>query len=123
MNLAAVILLAALSMGDDRAVLAESVDVVELNHFYDSEGGHVLDQIVFYRWQDARHQVVDFRVVKSPECLPVRQGSYWACLWNDGPRLRLVRAASFRESWTQYDPELVEREYFPKEYRRGLRMR
>jgi hypothetical protein len=26
-----------------------------------------------------------------------------------------------RETWTQYDPELVEREYLPKERRRELR--
>ncbi|MEX2026593.1 MAG: hypothetical protein WEH44_04820, partial [Pirellulaceae bacterium] len=32
-----------------------------------------------------------------------------------------VRAATMRESWTQYDPELVEREYLPKEKRRELR--
>jgi hypothetical protein len=31
-----------------------------------------------------------------------------------------VRAASFRETWTQYDPELIERDYLPKEKRRGF---
>jgi hypothetical protein len=27
-----------------------------------------------------------------------------------------------RETWTQYDPELIEREYLPRERRRELRV-
>jgi hypothetical protein len=35
--------------------------------------------------------------------------------------LRKVQAATVRESWTQYDPELVERSFVPKEQRPELR--
>ncbi len=42
-------------------------------------------------------------------------------IWNDGEILRHIRAASFRETWTQHDPELLEREYLPKEERRELK--
>ena len=32
-----------------------------------------------------------------------------------------IESESMRESWTQYDPELAEREYLPKEKRKELR--
>ena len=41
-------------------------------------------------------------------------------LFTDGTVLRELRAAAFRESWTQYDLEQVERKRLPKEYRPGL---
>jgi len=42
-------------------------------------------------------------------------------MWHDGEQLRNVHSRSIRETWTQYDPELVEREYLPKERRKELR--
>jgi hypothetical protein len=62
-------------------------------------------------------------MVKKPNQLPQRNwtdGAYTA-IWIDGEVLREVRAGSMRESWTQYDPELIEREFLPKEKRRELR--
>jgi hypothetical protein len=65
-----------------------------------------------------------WRLVKNPAQLPQRNwkdGSYTA-LWHDNEVLRKVQAKSMRESWTQYDPELVEREYLPKEKRKELQV-
>ena len=42
-------------------------------------------------------------------------------MWQDGEQIRHIHSKSIRETWTQYDPELVEREYLPKERRRELR--
>ena len=42
-------------------------------------------------------------------------------MWHDGEQIRQIRSKSIRETWTQYDPELVEREYLPKERRKELR--
>lgn len=39
----------------------------------------------------------------------------------DGDNLRKISAPVFRETWTQYDPELEDREYLPKEQRTELR--
>jgi hypothetical protein len=105
-------------------VASEQVDLVEVNHFYDDQGRHVFDQVIFYDWSDGhgRHMVRDWKLVKNPSQLPQRNwkdGSYTA-LWHDNETLRRVQARSMRESWTQYDPELVEREYLPKEKRKGL---
>lgn len=102
----------------------DRVDLIEVNHFYDEHGKHVFDQIIFYDWcsKDCRHHVRAWRLLKKPAQLPFRnwsQGDYVA-VWHEGDVLRRVRAASIRESWTQYDPELVEREFLPKEKRRDL---
>lgn len=106
-------------------VSREAVDLIELNHFYDEHGRLVFDQVIFYDWSasDSRYNVRAWRLVKNPAQLPQRDwasGGYSA-LWQDGEQLRHIRSRSIRETWTQYDPELVEREYLPKERRKELR--
>jgi len=105
-------------------VASEQVDLVEVNHFYDDQGRHVFDQVIFYDWAEghSRHMVRAWRLVKNPAQLPQRNwkdGTYSA-IWHDNEVLRKVQAKSMRESWTQYDPELVEREFLAKEKRRDL---
>jgi hypothetical protein len=105
-------------------VARETVDLIEVNHFYDEQGRLVFDQVIFYDWSkdDARYMVRAWRLVKNPAQVPQRDwkdGGYVA-VWQDGELMRHVRAASIRETWTQYDPELVEREYLPKERRKEL---
>lgn len=121
----ALLITAALAITPIPDVLRESVDLVELNHFYDFDGRLVFDQIIFQDWseRDARYQVVAWRLAKTPDILPERdfaRGGY-ACVWVDGSVVRSVRARDYRESWTQYDPELAEREVLPKERRRELK--
>jgi hypothetical protein len=104
--------------------VVEQVDLVEVNHFYDELGRKVFDQTIFYYWSpdDGRHMVRAWRLVKSDAQLPQRdweRGGYLS-VWQDGDVLRQIRAAAIRETWTQYDPELVEREWLPKEMRREL---
>lgn len=106
-------------------VAREKVDLMEVNHFYDEQGRLVFDQVIFYDWSPdhSRYMVRAWRLVKNPSQLPERDwrdGGYLA-VWQDGEVLRRVRAQSMRESWTQYDPELAEREYLPKEKRKELR--
>lgn len=124
----ALFLLLALSAPGPELVLHDECDVIELNHFYDDQGRQVFDQVIFFTWDGRRHQVLDWRLVKQPSHLPHRNwsavGEQWQCLWvdeRDGNRLRRVVARSCRETWTQFDPELVERESLPKERRRLLR--
>jgi hypothetical protein len=107
-------------------VARETVDLVEVNHFYDEQGRLVFDQTIFYDWSadNGRHMVRAWRLVKNPAQLPQRDwndGGY-VSIWHDGDVLRHVRATSIRETWTQYDPELVEREFLPKEHRKELRV-
>ena len=107
-------------------VAREECDLVELNHFYDEHGRSVFDQVIFYDWSEseARHQVRAWRLVKHPAQIPQRcwqNGGGWVVCWYDGELLRYIRAAAFRETWTQHDPELEERAWLPKERRRELR--
>ena len=102
----------------------DSVDLVEINHFYDEAGKHVFDQVIFYDWSPRhnRYHVRAWRLLKHPTQIPRRD---WArdcyiAVWYDGIVMRRVVAQAVRESWTQYDPELVERSFLPKEQRREL---
>jgi len=115
----------ALGLNPTEDVAREKVDLMEVNHFYDEQGRLVFDQVIFYDWspEHSRYMVRAWRLVKNPTQLPERDwrdGGYLA-VWQDGEIVRRVQAASMRESWTQYDPELVEREFLPKERRKELR--
>jgi hypothetical protein len=107
-------------------VARERVDLVEVNHFYDEQGRLVFDQTIFYDWSasHSRYMVRAWRLVKNPAQLPQRdwQDGGYTAVWHDGEVLRHIHAESMRETWTQYDPELIEREYLPKEQRRELRI-
>ena len=117
--------MAAVCLNPVEDVAFDTVDLIEVNHFYDEQGRLVFDQVIFYDWSPAqsRYQVRDWRLLKTPAQLPRRNWSRdeFVAIWHDGEVLRKVRAQAIRESWTQYDPELVEREYLPKEKRRELR--
>lgn len=105
-------------------VARESVDLIELNHFYDEQGRLVFDQVIFYDWSSecARYNVRAWRLVKTTAQLPQRDwgsGGYVA-MWQDGEQFRRLQSKHFCETWTQYDPELHEREHLPKERRHEL---
>jgi hypothetical protein len=103
----------------------DHVDVAESNKFYDDNGRLVFQQIIYYDWcpNQERYQVRAWRIVKDTSQVQARdwEGGGYAATWVDGECIRRVRADSFRESWTQFDPELAEREYFDKSRRRELR--
>lgn len=102
----------------------DRVDLIELNHCFDEYGRPAIDQLIFYDWctTQSRFQVRAWRLLKTPAQLPRADaaGGYMV-RWQDGVVLRQIYAKQFRETWTQYDPELVEREHLPKDKRRDLR--
>lgn len=123
-NLLAILLL---SVVPQDCVARESCDLIEHNRFYDEHGRLVFEQVIFYDWSDpeARYHVRDWRLVKNAGQVPHvdhENGGYVA-MWDDGDQMRRVHALSIRETWTQHDPELAEREYLPKENRAELRKR
>lgn len=120
----AVLLLAAIVPQPD-GVLRDQVDVIEVNHFHDDCGRLVFTQVIFWDWSESeyRYHVRAWRLVKQSQQLPHRdhaRGGY-AATWQDGEIIRQVYAQGVRETWTQYDVEIVERETFPVERRRPLR--
>lgn len=113
------------SVNPPEHVVLDRVDVIEVNHFFDEHGKLVFDQVLFYDWSasQSRYHVRAWRLLKTPAQIPQRdwqRGDYVA-RWFDGDALREIRATTVRESWTQYDPELTEREFLPKERRQELR--
>lgn len=105
-------------------IAEDRVDVVEVNHLYDEQGRHVFDQLIWWKWcaAESRYHVLDWRMAgcgKAP--IPVRRNRYWETMWHDGETLRRVRATSYRESWTQCDPELCERQILSPDNRIKLR--
>lgn len=107
-------------------VTTDRVDLVEVNHYYDEQLHPVLQQLIFYDWCRAagRYQVRDFRIIKSVEQIPckVRGGDAYVVMWldeHDGIVRRVV-ARTVRRTYTQYDPEMMERDHYPKEQRREL---
>ena len=104
--------------------LVERVDLIELNHNYDEAGRFQFNQIIYYKWSldHCRYNVCAWRLLKHDGQIPVRN---WCCggydsVWHDGDVLRVVAAEHFRETWTQFDPEMKERRYLPKDKRPDL---
>jgi hypothetical protein len=123
------------------AVLRDRCDLIEINHYFSDCGKLVFDQAIFYDWSesDGRYHVRAWRLVKSPAQLPQRDwftppgpldcmrltggttGRSYSSLWLDGEVMRRVETAALRETWTQWDVELAEREILPKENRREFK--
>ncbi len=118
------IFLAAVAPRPSSFVVRDNVDLVEVNHYHDQHGQKVFDQLIFYDWseQRKRFQVRAWRLIKSERQLPRRdyRADLYRVLWHDEGVLREVVAKAHRETWTQHDPELVEREYLPQDQRIDL---
>jgi hypothetical protein len=116
----ALVLLASLPLPD---VAYDAVDLIELNHVYSRSGTAMYDQVVFYQWRpkSGEYQVRATRLLLRDD-RPRRDFSRgdWVMIFADRGVLREVRSAAFRESWTQYDVDQIERSRLPKEYRAGL---
>lgn len=100
----------------------DTVDAIEINHFYCGEGNLVFTQAIFWEFSDSepRLRVVAWRLWKDPSKTPTRRGKEWELVWADGETLRRVEARLFRESWTMHDPEMSNRSEWPTHKRRGL---
>lgn len=107
------------------SLATQDVDLIEINHLYDEQGQHLLDQLIFYEWSAhrGRYDVLAWRKLKSTTSTPQRswQDGGYHLTWYDRGLMRHVRADAIRETWTQYDPEVLERQALPVERRRELR--
>lgn len=102
-------------------VIADRVDMIELNHVFDVRGEHVLDQVIFWDWEgDNGWHIAAHHY--DPESIerPQRSGDAWLYVWHARSAFRMVEAPMFRETWSNYDPEIAERDRRPECERRGL---
>jgi hypothetical protein len=124
LSITCVYLLLAVGSSPLEANPRDQVDVIEINHFHDEQGRLVFEQLIFYEWSEksARFQVRAWRLIKSDSQRPrfdfnTRE---YVTTWYDGDLIREVRAPNLVETWTQHDPEVVERNYLAKEKRKEL---
>lgn len=98
------------------------MDLIEVNHVYNCEGQHTFSQVIFHDWSAAEsaYRVRAWRLLNNDAQLPTRHRGAWRCRWQDGKTYRDVRAPLMRTTHTQYDVEIADRDYLPKEHRRGL---
>lgn len=109
------------STGPDSSITRTQVDLIELNHFMDEEGREVFQQVIFYNWckVNKRFHVRAWRLIKKENQLPIQQWNpkCFQCTWHDGHLLRQVRATKLRKTWTQQDPERVNRKFLAEDQR------
>ena len=106
------------------AVAEDRCDVIEVNHYYDNQGDLVFTQLIFWRFDESEseYRVIAWRMLKSKQQNPLRDVTRGCVttIFDDEGVLRRVRAESVRETRTQYDPELLDRQHVSPEQRRGL---
>lgn len=93
-----------------------TVDVAEVNSLYTDDGVHTFDQLIGWDFTDEGYRVAWWKLIRDGQPMPSRG----RVVWIDGTVLRKVRYRAFRRTFTQYDPELLDREKLPQDLRRGL---
>ena len=114
------------SSGAGRGI-TERVDLIELNHFYDDQGKHAYDQVIFYEWSPdyRRFHVIAWSLIEDDMSrVPFQQpGSReYAVNWfdRDSKVEREVRSKLFRETWSQVDPERANKRLIEEKHRISL---
>ncbi|MEM9586334.1 MAG: hypothetical protein AAGA03_03560 [Planctomycetota bacterium] len=99
----------------------QEVDLIEINHFVDDQGREVFRQLIFYDWssRSGEFHVRAWRLIKHDRQLPRRRWNpdHYQCNWWEEGRKRVVWSKSLRETWTQEDPERVNRAILPESQR------
>ena len=126
-----VLLLSVMTFGNPSIVKVgeENVDLIELNHFYDQTAKHVYDQVIIYEWIESQgcFRVRAWFLVEndgSLERIPRfrRSNQRWEMRWRDKETdlQRQISSRHFRESWSQIDPEQIDRKKVGERYRTAL---
>lgn len=121
-----VLLLAAGLMGGDgdpcHPVHHFFADCVELNSYFGSDGVRNLSQLIWWDWHMGRQEygVVAWMMAKHDNHRPTRHRNGWRTIYWTGQGMFVITAASRRITWTQYDPEILDRAKTPREGRRGF---
>lgn len=98
----------------------QPVDVIEVNHPIDiATGKETFSQFLFRDYDGGDFPITDWRLCGDKRL--TKHGDHWRLTWVDGGRIKSVRADSVIETYTDFDPELLERERVPREKRKMLR--
>jgi hypothetical protein len=107
--------------------MVQSVDLIELNHFFDDLGRHAYDQVIFYEWSPDynRYHVVAWCLVEDNLArMPSKdhdRGQYSVRWYDKDARVqRTVWSPLFRETWSSTDPERANKKLLEEKYRVSL---
>ncbi len=99
------------------------VDLIELNHVYDTDDGHIsFEQWIFWDWWPSKRRYVCVAWRHYREQDKLLPGKLWVLVRNEDGVIRITANAVI-ETWTPNDPELDDRDRFEPGLRRGLRTR
>lgn len=105
-------------------IATDKVDWLELNWVYDSRG---VQQFPQYIGWDFEGWTKDFHCQwwLIPDCkerfpMPVQTEHGWELLIHKRDKLYRIQADSFSQTWTQWDREVIDREQWPVDWRKGL---
>jgi hypothetical protein len=97
-----------------------SVDVIELNHVYDHRCEIRFHQLIYWRWHvsDRKYHVAHWRMVDEHYYVAMN-GIGWRDSYQmpDFGQRYTVDANSYRETWTQYDREVLDHQEWPVDRR------
>lgn len=115
-------LLLALTGHIDHAPIRESrVDWLELNHYYDSRGCLNFSQFIGWDFCDLSCGFhAQWWIIPQRDVYPVRTPHGWEVVVTKCDKVYRLAAGSFSETWTQWDREVLDRDAFPVEWRKGL---
>jgi hypothetical protein len=109
---------------DDRwSTDIQYVDHLELNYMANEQGTVHLVQMIAWEWDNVsnRFRVKGWRMYRPKEQI-IRQTGYCEHSWYliENEEVKIVRSRSFAVTVTLYDPEVRDREYWPRENRGSL---
>jgi|TARA_Y100000296_G_C5050666_1_gene194658 hypothetical protein len=105
----------------DDTVVVDVCNVIERNNYYDDNGKKIFTQIVFWNFDrvSTRFVVLAWRYDEGQIRIEPRNGKT-RITWLDDDTMRCVIGGKFNETWTQYDPEVFDRQFTPEANRPGL---
>lgn len=104
-----------------------NVDLIELNHFRNSESSQGYDQVITYEWSPdyRRYHVTGWYIVEPDDLrgYPQQTKSGFASAMITSPYRAdffEIRSKLFRETWTGYDPERSNKKIFDERNRKPV---
>ncbi len=98
----------------------DRVDLIEHNTFCDDQGSVVFKQWLFWEYTKDSKRLVDWRLDKPGKSVITTYPNPRLMIM-ESEAFRTIESIHFKQSITQHDPELVDRESWPKEKRRLLK--
>lgn len=94
--------------------VSEHCDQVEVNHYHDCNGREAFTQIIFWKWyqDDQEYHVREWKLQDAKESIEIIRGRVVTVRFRDQTEKidRVIIAECFKESWTQVDPERLDKE-------------